>query len=151
MDDDEKILVLEKLLAKASKRLNSLFHLKEFYLFENFNLLFELGTHECMVKKVNENTNATFQLIFTIYGNHMIEKSKKIKHSLKSIINRWKKSKNRFAKDILLQIMSQMENAVEAGYSIGIEFGNNDLMQGLLLWHAKVPIEQLAIELDIAN
>lgn len=150
MDNIEKILFLEKLLVQASKKLNSFGYSKNFFLYDNFNPLFKLGTNECIVKKVNEDTNVTFPLIFSLHGNSMIEKSKAIKHSLKSIINRWKNSKSKDDEDILLQIVFQMEIEVNSGYSIGIKF-DRSLIQGLILWHAKVPIEQLAIELDVAS
>jgi len=150
MDNIEKILFLEKLLVQASKKLKSFGYSNNFFLYENINPLFELGTNECMVKNVNENTNATFPLIFSLHGNPILEKSKKIKHSLKSIINRWKNSKSEDDEDILLQIVFQMETEVDAGYSIGIKF-DRSFIPGLILWHAKVPIEQLAIELDVAS
>lgn len=85
---------------------------------------------------------------FSITSNHILEKSRKVKHSIQTIINRWKKSKRAVDANILLQIVSQMEHEVENGWSIGLKF-EKSLVPGLILWHAHVPIEQLAISLDV--
>ena len=96
----------------------------------------------------DEKTGATFSLPFAMNGNSKFEKSRKVKHSIRTIINQWKKSKSAVDADILLQIVSQMEHEVENGWSIGLKF-EKSLVPGLILWHAHVPIEQLAISLDV--
>ena len=147
MEDVEKIVFLDKLLSQASKRLDFFGNPSEFYLFDDA-IFFKLGTDSCDVQRVNVKTGATFYLPFSITSNPILEKSRKIRHSIRTIINRWKKSKNAIDADILLQIVSQMEHEVENGWSIGLKFESNPV-PGLILWHAHVPIEQLAISLDI--
>ena len=147
MEDVEKIEFFDRLLLQASKRLNFFGNPSEFYLFDDA-LFFKLGTDSCDVQRVNEKTGATFYLPFSITSNPILEKSRKIKHSIQTIINRWKKSKSTVDADILLQIVSQMEHEVENGWSIGLKF-EKSLVPGLILWHAHVPIEQLAISLDV--
>ena len=143
MEDVEKIVFLDKLLSQASKRLDFFDNPSEFYLFDDA-LFFKLGTDSCDVQRVNEKTGATFYLPFSIISNPILEKSRKVKHSIQTIINRWKKSKRAVDADILLQIVFQMEYEVENGWSIGLEF-EKSLVPGIILWHAYVPIEQLAI------
>ena len=147
MEDVEKIVFLDKLLSQASKRLDFFDNPSEFYLFDDA-LFFKLGTDSCDVQRVNEKTGATFYLSFSITSNPILEKSRKVKHSIQTIINRWKKSKSAVDADILLQIVLQMEHEVENGWSIGLKF-EKSLVPGLILWHAHVPIEQLAIALDL--
>ena len=147
MEDVEKIEFLDRLLSQASKRLDFFGNSTKFYLFDDA-IFFKLGTDSCDVKRVNEKTGATFYLPFSITSNPILEKSRKVKHSIQTIINRWKKSKSAVDADILLQIVSQMEHEVENGWSIGLKF-ERSLVPGLILWHAHVPIEQLAISLDV--
>ena len=147
MEDVEKIVFLDKLLSQASKRLDFFGNPSEFYLFDD-TIFFKLGIDSCDVQRVNEKTGATFSLQFTMNGNTMLEKSRKVKHSIQTIINRWKKSKSAVDADILLQIVLQMEHEVENGWSIGVKL-EKSLVPGLILWHAHVPIEQLAIALDL--
>ena len=147
MEDVEKIEFLDRLLSQASKRLDFFGNSTKFYLFDDA-IFFKLGTDSCDVKRVNEKTGATFYLPFSITSNPVLEKSRKVKHSIQTIINRWKKSKSAVDADILLQIVSQMEHEVENGWSIGLKF-ERSLVPGLILWHAHVPIEQLAISLDV--
>ena len=147
MEDVEKIEFLDRLLSQASKRLDFFGNSTKFYLFDDA-IFFKLGTDSCDVKRVNEKTGATFYLPFSITSNPVLEKSRKVKHSIQTIINRWKKSKITVDADILLQIVSQMEHEVENGWSIGLKF-EKSLVPGMILWHAHVPIEQLAISLDI--
>ena len=111
MEDVEKIVFLDKLLSQASKRLNFFDNPSEFYLFDDA-LFFKLGTDSCDVQRVNEKTGATFYLPFSITSNPILEKSRKVKHSIQTIINRWKKSKSAVDADILLQIVLQMEHEV---------------------------------------
>ena len=147
MEDVDKIAFLDKLLSQASKRLDFFGNSSKFYLFDD-GLFFKLGTDSCDVQRVNEKTGATFYLPFSITSNPILEKSRKVKHSIQTIINRWKKSKSAVDADILLQIVLQMEHEVENGWSIGLKF-EKSLVPGLILWHAHVPIEQLAISLDV--
>ena len=147
MEDTEKIEFLDRLLSQASKRLDFFGKSSKFYLFDD-GFFFRLGTDSCDVQRVNEKTGATFSLPFSITSNPIIKKSRKVKHSIQTIINRWKKSKITVDADILLQIVSQMEHEVENGWSIGLKF-EKSLVPGLILWHAHVPIEQLAISLDV--
>ena len=147
MEDVEKIVFLDKLLSQASKRLDFFGNPSEFYLFDD-TIFFKLGTDSCDVQRVNAKTGATFYLPFSITSNPILEKSRKIRHSIRTIINRWKKSKNAINADILLQIVLQMEHEVENGWSIGLKL-KKSLVPGLILWHAYVPIEQLAIALDL--
>ena len=147
MEDTEKIEFLDRLLSQASKRLDFFGKSSKFYLFDD-GFFFRLGTDSCDVQRVNEKTGATFSLPFSITSNPIIKKSRKVKHSIQTIINRWKKSKITVDADILLQIVSQMEHEVENGWSIGLKF-EKSLVPGMILWHAHVPIEQLAISLDI--
>ena len=147
MEDVDKIVFLDKLLSQASKRLDFFGNQNKFYLFDDA-IFFKLGTDSCDVQRVNEKTGATFYLPFTMNGNPVLEKSSKIKHSIRAIINRWKKSKCTVDADILLQIVLQMEHEVENGWSIGLKF-EKSLVPGMILWHAHVPIEQLAISLDV--
>ena len=147
MEDTEKIEFLDRLLSQASKRLDFFGKSSKFYLFDD-GFFFRLGTDSCDVQRVNEKTGATFYLPFSITSNPILEKSRKVKHSIQTIINRWKKSKRAVDADILLQIVSQMEHEVENGWSIGLKF-EKSLVPGLILWHAHVPIEQLAISLDV--
>lgn len=147
MEDVDKIAFLDKLLSQASKRLDFFGKSGKFYLFDD-GFFFRLGTDSCDVQRVNEKTGATFSLPFSITSNPIIKKSRKVKHSIQTIINRWKKSKRAVDADILLQIVSQMEHEVENGWSIGLKF-EKSLVPGMILWHAHVPIEQLAISLDI--
>ena len=147
MEDTEKIEFLDRLLSQASKRLDFFGIPSKFYLF-NDGFFFRLGTDSCDVRRVNEKTGATFSLPFSITSNPIIKKSRKVKHSIQTIINRWKKSKSAVDADILLQIVLQMEHEVENGWSIGVKL-NKSLVPGLILWHAHVPIEQLAIALDL--
>lgn len=97
-------------------------------------------------------TSVSFSLPFSIHGNSMLEKSSELKHDMQTIINRWKRSKNALDAGILLEIVLQMEHEVENGWSIvtGIPFKDN-LVPGMILWHAHVPIEQLAISIDIGT
>ena len=147
MEDTEKIEFLDRLLSQASKRLDFFGKSSKFYLFDD-GFFFRLGTDSCDVQRVNEKTGATFSLPFSITSNPIIKKSRKVKHSIQTIINRWKKSKITVDANILLQIVSQMEHEVENGWSIGLKF-EKSLVPGMILWHAHVPIEQLAISLDI--
>lgn len=147
MEDTEKIEFLDRLLSQASKRLDFFGKSSKFYLFDD-GFFFRLGTDSCDVQRVNEKTGATFSLPFSITSNPIIKKSRKVKHSIQTIINRWKKSKITVDADILLQIVSQMEHEVENGWSIGLKF-EKSLVPGMILWHAHVPIEQLAISLDV--
>ena len=147
MEDVDKIVFLDKLLSQASKRLDFFGKPNKFYLFDDA-IFFKLGTDSCDVQRVNEKTGATFSLPFAMNGNSKFEKSRKVKHSIRTIINQWKKSKSAVDADILLQIVSQMEHEVENGWSIGLKF-EKSLVPGLILWHAHVPIEQLAISLDV--
>lgn len=147
MEDVDKIVFLDKLLSQASKRLDFFGNPNKFYLFDDA-IFFKLGTDSCDVQLVNEKTGTTFYLPFTMNGNPVLEKSSKIKHSIRAIINRWKKSKRTVDADILLQIVLQMEHEVENGWSIGLKF-EKSLVPGMILWHAHVPIEQLAISLDV--
>ena len=147
MEDVEKIVFLDKLLSQASKRLDFFSKSSKFYLFDDA-IFFKLGTDSCDVQRVNEKTGATFYLPFSITSNPILEKSRNVKHSIQTIINRWKKSKSAVDADILLQIVSQMEHEVENGWSIGLKF-EKSFVPGLILWHAHVPIEQLAISLDV--
>ena len=147
MEDVDKIAFLDKLLSQASKRLDFFGNPSKFYLSDD-GLFFKLGTDSCDVQRVNEKTGATFSLPFSITSNPIIKKSRKVKHSIQTIINRWKKSKITVDADILLQIVSQMEHEVENGWSIGLKF-EKSLVPGMILWHAHVPIEQLAISLDV--
>ena len=147
MEDVEKIEFLDRLLSQASKRLDFFGKSSKFYLFDD-GFFFRLGTDSCDVQRVNEKTGATFSLPFSITSNPIIKKSRKVKHSIQTIINRWKKSKITVDADILLQIVSQMEHEVENGWSIGLKF-EKSLVPGMILWHAHVPIEQLAISLDV--
>ena len=147
MEDTEKIEFLDRLLSQASKRLDFFGNSTKFYLFDD-TIFFKLGTDSCDVKRVNEKTGTTFSLPFSITSNPIIKKSRKVKHSIQTIINRWKKSKITVDADILLQIVSQMEHEVENGWSIGLKF-EKSLVPGMILWHAHVPIEQLAISLDV--
>ena len=147
MEDTEKIEFLDRLLSQASKRLDFFGKPSKFYLFDD-GFFFKLGTDSCDVRRVNEKTGTTFSLPFAMNGNPVPEKSSKVKHSILTISNRWKKSKRAVDADILLQIVSQMEHEVENGWSIGLKFESNPV-PGLILWHAHVPIEQLAISLDI--
>ena len=147
MEDTEKIEFLDRLLLQASKRLDFFGKPSKFYLFDD-GFFFRLGTNSCDVRRVNEKTGTTFSLPFAMNGNPVREKSSKVKHSILTIINRWKKSKRAVDADILLQIVSQMEHEVENGWSIGLKFESNPV-PGMILWHAHVPIEQLAISLDV--
>ena len=147
MEDVEKIVLLDNLLSQASKRLDFFGNPREFYLFDDA-LFFKLGTDSCDVQRVNEKTGATFYLPFSITSNPILEKSRKVKHSIQTIINRWKKSKRAVDADILLQIVLQMEHEVENGWPIGLKF-EKSFVSGMLFWHAHVPIEQLAISLDV--
>ena len=147
MEDVEKIEFFDRLLSQASKRLDFFGKSSKFYLFDDA-IFFKLGTDSCDVQRVNVKTGATFSLPFAINGNSMLEKSRKVKHSIQAIINRWKKSKSAVDADILLQIVLQMEHEVENGWSIGVKL-EKSLVPGLILWHAHVPIEQLAIALDL--
>ena len=139
MEDVDKIVFLDKLLSQASKRLDFFGNPSKFYLFDDC-LFFKLGTDSCDLQRVNEKTGATFYLPFSITSNPILEKSRKVKHSIQTIINRWKKSKRTVDADILLQIVLQMEHEVENGWSIGVKF-NKSLVPGLILWHAHVPID----------
>ena len=147
MEDVEKIVFLDKLLSQAAKRLDFFGKSSKFYLFDDA-IFFKLGTDSCDVQRVNEKTGATFYLPFSITSNPILEKSRKVKHSIQTIINRWKKSKSAVDANILLQIVLQMEHEVENGWSIGVKL-NKSLVPGLILWHAHVTIEQLAIALDL--
>ena len=147
MEDVDKIAFLDKLLSQASKRLDFFGKSSKFYLFDD-GFFFRLGTDSCDVQRVNEKTGATFSLQFSTTSNPVLEKSSKVKHNIRTIINRWKKSKRAVDADILLQIVSQMEHEVENGWSIGLKF-EKSLVPGMILWHAHVPIEQLAISLDV--
>ena len=147
MEDVDKIEFLDKLLSQASKRLDFFGNPNKFYLFDDA-IFFKLGTDSCDVQRVNEKTGATFSLLFAMNVNPIFEKSRKVKHSIQTIINQWKKSKSAVDADILLQIVLQMEHEVENGWSIGVKL-NKSLVPGLILWHAHVPIEQLAIALDL--
>ena len=147
MEDTEKIEFLDRLLSQASKRLDFFGIPSKFYLF-NDGFFFRLGTDSCDVRRVNEKTGATFSLPFSITSNPIIKKSRKVKHNIQTIINRWKKSKRVVDADILLQIVLQMEHEVENGWPIGLKF-EKSFVPGMILWHAHVPIEQLAISLDV--
>ena len=147
MEDVDKIVFLDKLLSQASKRLDFFGVPSKFYLF-NDGLFFTIETNSCSMRIVNEKTGTAFYLSFEIHGNHMLNKSLKVKHNIRTIIDRWKNSKSAIDADILLQIVRQMEHAVEDGWSIGLKHDIN-LTPKMRLWHAHVPIEQLAISLDI--
>ena len=147
MEDVDKIAFLDKLLSQASKRLDFFGNPSKFYLFDD-GLFFKLGTDSCDVRRVNEKTGATFYLQFSTTSNPVLEKSSKVKYNIRTIINRWKKSNRTVDADILLQIVSQMEHEVENGWSIGLKL-ERSLAPGMILWHAHVPIEQLAISLDV--
>lgn len=149
MEDVDKIVFLDKLLSQASKRLDFFGVSSKFYLFDD-GVFFRLGTDSCDVRRVNEKTGATFSLPFAMNGNTVLEKSIKVKRSVRTISNRWKKSKRAVDADILLQIVSRMEHEVENGWSIGLKF-EKSLVPGMILWHAHVPIEQLAISLDVES
>jgi len=154
MEDHDKILFLESLLDQASKKLKKLGYRKSkfFLLNDGPYPFFGLGIDGIgKVKKVNEKTGAAFSLTFPLYGNPMIEKSGTMQHSIKAVINRWKKTKKAEYEDILLQIVHDMENAVEHdGYSIGLELHFHiGRPNGIILWHANMPIEQLAIDISI--
>lgn len=144
MEDTEKIEFLDRLLSQASKRLDFFGNPSKFYLFDDV-LFFKLGTDSSFVNLVNEKTNKTFSFQFAM---PMLEKSRNVKHNIRTIINQWKNSKSDVAADILLQIVFQMEYEVENGWSIGLKF-EKSLVPGMILWHAYVPIEQLAISLDV--
>lgn len=154
MKNTDKILFLESLLNQASKKLKKLGCRKSkfFLLNDDPYPFFGLGIDGIgKMKKLNEKTGATFALSFPLCGNSMLEKSSAMQHSIKAIINRWKKTKKAEYEDILLQIVHSMENAVEHdGYSIGLEMhpyiGRPD---GIILWHANMPIEQLAIDISM--
>ena len=150
MTNEEKILFLEKLLAQTSKKLSEFNCAKNFFLFNDFDSWFEIGTNYYTVNKVNEKTHEIFVLNFVIHGNDSFEKSSKVKHNIKTMINRWKKHKNANDEDALLQIVHQMENEVSNGWSIGMKIGSISV-PGIIMWHAHMPIEQLSIELDIAS
>ena len=147
LEDIEKIEFIDKLLSQASKRLDFFGNPSKFYLFDDA-LFFKLGTDFSFVNLVDEKTNKTFSFQFAMNANPILEKSRKVKHRIRTIINQWKNSKSAVAADILLQIVSQMEHEVENGWSIGVKF-ERSLVPGMILWHAHVPIEQLAISLDV--
>lgn len=154
MEDHDKILFLESLLGQASKKLKKLGCRKTKFFLVNDGLypFFGLGIDGIgKVKKVNEKTGATFSLAFPLYGNPVIEKSSAMRHSIKAVINRWKKTKKAEYEDILLQIVHSMENVVEHdNYSIGLEmYPHIGGLAGIILWHANMPIEQLAIDISI--
>ena len=90
MSNEEKILFLEKLLAQTSKKLSEFNCAKNFFLFNDFDSWFEIGTNYYTVNKVNEKTHEIFVLNFVIHGNDSFEKSSKVKHNIKTMINRWK-------------------------------------------------------------
>lgn len=150
MASDEKILFLEKLLSQASKRLAHFGWKKDFFLFDDMHPFYMLGTTDLLVNKINEKTSATFNLPLAMHGNALLEKSRKLKHSVRAIINRWKNSKSADDKDILLAIVGQMEHEAMTGWAIGLKFFNS-IVPGMVMWHANVPIEQLTIELDVAS
>ena len=150
MDKAEKILFLEKLLDMASKKLKELGYKNSFFLFDDIAPFYSLGTSELRVNKVNEETGYPFDLTFIMHGNTMLEKSPALRHSINAIFNKWKKSKCSQCEDILLQIVDQLEQETTNGWAIGLPFEYSSSHKcGLLLWHAGVSIEQLAISLDI--
>lgn len=150
MTSDEKILFLEKLLSQASKRLVHFGWRKDFFLFDDVHPFYMLGTNDLLVKRINEKTTATFNLPLAMHDNALLEKSRKAKHSVRAIINRWKNSKSTDDEDILLAIVDQMEHEAMTGWAIGLQFFHS-MVPGMVMWHANVPIEQLAIELDVAS
>ena len=147
MEDVDKIVFLDKLLSQASKRLDFFGNPNKFYLFDDA-IFFKLGTDSCDVQRVNEKTGATFYLPFSITSNPVLEKSSKVKHNIRTIIDRWKNLKSAIDVDILLQIVCQMAHVVEDGWSIGLKC-DISLTPKMILWHSHVPIEQLAISLDV--
>ena len=147
MEDVDKIVFLDKLLSQASKRLDFFGKPSEFYLFDD-GLFFTIETNSCSMRIVNEKTGTAFYLSFEIHGNPMLNKSLKVKHNIRTIIDRWKNLKSAIDADILLQIVCQMEHVVEDGWSIGLK-RDISLTPKMILWHAHVPIEQLAISLDV--
>ena len=154
MKNDDKILFLESLLDQAGKKLKKLGCRKSKFFLVNDGPypFFGLGIDGIgKVKKVNEKTGAAFSLTFPLYGNPVIEKSGAMRHSIKAVINRWKKTKKAEYEDILLQIVHGMENAVEHdNYSIGLEmYPHIGRQAGIILWHANMPIEQLAIDISM--
>ena len=154
MEDYDKILFLESLIDQASNKLKKLGCRKTKFFLVNDGLyqFFELGIDGIgKVKKLDEKTGATFSLFFALGGNSMLEKSSAMQHSIKAVINRWKKTKKAEYEDILLQIVHSMENAVEHdNYSIGLEmYPHIDGPAGIILWHANMPIEQLAIDISM--
>ena len=150
MTGDEKILFLEKLLSQASKRLVHFGWKKDFFLFDDVHPFYMLGTKDLLVNRINEKTSAAFNLPLAMHGNAMLEKSRKEKHSIHAIINRWKNSKSVDDEDILLAIVDQLEHEAMTGWAIGLKFFHS-MVPGMVMWHANVPIEQLAIELDVAS
>ena len=147
MEDVDKIVFLDKLLSQASKRLDFFGKPSEFYLFDD-GLFFTIETNSCSMRIVNEKTGSAFYLPFSIHGNPMLNKSLKVKHNIRTIIDRWKNLKSAIDADILLQIVCQMEHVVKDGWSIGLK-RDISLTPKMILWHAHVPIEQLAISLDV--
>ena len=143
MEDVDKIVFLDKLLSQASKRLDFFGVPSKFYLF-NDGLFFTLETNSCSMRIVNEKTGTAFYLSFEIHGNPMLNKSLKVKHNIRTIIDRWKNSKSAVDADILLQIVYPVED----GWSIGLKH-DISFTPKMILWHAHVPIEQLAISLDV--
>ena len=150
MASDEKILFLEKLLSQASKRLAHFGWKKDFFLFDDVHPFYMLGTNDLLVNRINEKTSAAFNLPLAMHGNAMLEKSRKAKHSVRAIIKRWKNSKSANDKDILLAIVDQMELEAMTGWAIGLKFFDSSV-PGMVMWHANVSIEQLAIKLDVAS
>lgn len=143
MSNDEKIFFLEKLLCQAEKRLKELgCPNEEFFLDNHFGILYELRCGPCIAKIMNEKTKQTYQLTFVL-------SYEPTDGNIKTIIRQWKKSHCKDDEETLLEIVNQMEDYVDHGWSIAFKFTNNNLVPGIVAWHANVPIEQLAIELDL--
>lgn len=155
MSDDDKILFLENLLAIASKTLKKFKQADKFYLCEdnvyagfchiatNSAFLCKVDLDSCKVDLDNDSHfNFTIDL-------HLSKTLASEKHSLKKVFSKWKKAKNEVAKSILLQIINKMEEEVASGWTLGMKLPTGSEVPGIVLWHANVAIEQLAVELDM--
>ena len=148
MSDDDKILFLENLLAIASKTLKKFKQADKFYLCEDnvYTGFCHIATNSASLCKVDLDNDSHFNFIIEL---HLSKTLANEKHSLKKVFSKWKKAKNEIAKSILLQIINKMEEEVASGWTLGMKLPYGSEVPGIVLWHANVSIEQLAIELDV--
>ena len=147
MDNTQKILFLENLLDMASKTLKKFKQASKFFLCEGnvYDGFRYIGTDTSSLCKVNLDEDSHFNFVIDLG----LRKKLVGKHSIKRMFSKWKKTNDKDIEDVLLKIISQMEEEVANGWTLGLKLPWGSEVPGIILWHAKTPIEQLAIELDV--